>query len=125
MNEGHNIICLYKLFTGAKANVYGAINMLGCAKRLNAKIFQASTSEAYRDPEVHPQKENFWGHVPRQSRQLREISYQGTAKTRFQRIAFGKSRAALTQELPGWQLEIGPEGRLGPTVECFRQAITG
>ena len=46
-----------------KTNVHGAINMLGLAKRVNAKIFQASTSEVYGDPEVHPQKEDYWGHV--------------------------------------------------------------
>jgi UDP-glucuronate decarboxylase len=41
----------------------GAINMLGLAKRVKAKILQASTSEVYGDPEVHPQKETYWGHV--------------------------------------------------------------
>jgi len=46
-----------------KTSVHGAINMLGLAKRLRAKIFQASTSEVYGDPEVHPQKESYWGHV--------------------------------------------------------------
>lgn len=46
-----------------KTSVLGAINMLGLAKRLKAKIFQASTSEVYGDPQVHPQKENYWGHV--------------------------------------------------------------
>jgi UDP-glucuronate decarboxylase len=46
-----------------KTSVHGAINMLGLAKRLKAKIFQASTSEVYGDPEVHPQTENYWGHV--------------------------------------------------------------
>lgn len=46
-----------------KTCVHGAINMLGLAKRVNAKIFQASTSEVYGDPEVHPQKESYWGHV--------------------------------------------------------------
>lgn len=46
-----------------KTSVHGAINMLGLAKRLKAKIFQASTSEVYGDPEVHPQKEDYWGHV--------------------------------------------------------------
>lgn len=46
-----------------KTNVHGAINMLGLAKRLNAKIFQASTSEVYGDPEVHPQTEKYWGNV--------------------------------------------------------------
>jgi UDP-glucuronate decarboxylase len=46
-----------------KTSVYGAINMLGLAKRLNAKILQASTSEVYGDPEVHPQPETYWGHV--------------------------------------------------------------
>ncbi len=46
-----------------KTSVHGAINMLGLAKRTKAKIFQASTSEVYGDPEVHPQQESYWGHV--------------------------------------------------------------
>jgi len=46
-----------------KTSVHGAINMLGLAKRTKAKIFQASTSEVYGDPEVHPQIEGYWGHV--------------------------------------------------------------
>jgi len=46
-----------------KTSVHGAINMLGLAKRLKAKILQASTSEVYGDPEVHPQKEDYWGSV--------------------------------------------------------------
>ena len=46
-----------------KTSVHGAINMLGLAKRTNAKIFQASTSEVYGDPEVHPQPESYWGKV--------------------------------------------------------------
>lgn len=46
-----------------KTSVHGAINMLGLAKRLNAKILQASTSEVYGDPTVHPQTEDYWGHV--------------------------------------------------------------
>jgi glycosyltransferase involved in cell wall biosynthesis len=46
-----------------KTSVHGAINMLGLAKRLRAKIFQASTSEVYRDPTVHPQVESYWGNV--------------------------------------------------------------
>tara|TARA_B100001559_G_scaffold320001_1_gene330854 strand:- start:259 stop:1191 length:933 start_codon:yes stop_codon:yes gene_type:complete len=46
-----------------KTNVHGAINMLGLAKRTSAKIFQASTSEVYGDPEVHPQKESYVGSV--------------------------------------------------------------
>ena len=46
-----------------KTSVHGAINMLGLAKRLKAKILQASTSEVYGNPEVHPQTENYWGHV--------------------------------------------------------------
>ncbi|KQO66795.1 UDP-glucuronic acid decarboxylase family protein [Methylobacterium sp. Leaf89] len=47
----------------AKTSVIGAINMLGLAKRLKIKIFQASTSEVYGDPEVHPQPEAYWGRV--------------------------------------------------------------
>jgi UDP-glucuronate decarboxylase len=46
-----------------KTSVHGAINMLGLAKRLNCRIFQASTSEVYGDPAVHPQTEDYWGHV--------------------------------------------------------------
>jgi len=46
-----------------KTSVHGAINMLGLAKRINAKIFQASTSEVYGDPEIHPQDESYWGRV--------------------------------------------------------------
>jgi UDP-glucuronate decarboxylase len=46
-----------------KTSVHGAINMLGLAKRLNGRIFQASTSEVYGDPEVHPQVESYWGRV--------------------------------------------------------------
>jgi UDP-glucuronate decarboxylase len=46
-----------------KVSVHGAINMLGLAKRTRARIFQASTSEVYGDPQVHPQKESYWGHV--------------------------------------------------------------
>ena len=46
-----------------KTSVHGAINMLGLAKRVKARIFHASTSEVYGDPQVHPQKENYWGHV--------------------------------------------------------------
>ncbi|HEX4893376.1 MAG TPA: UDP-glucuronic acid decarboxylase family protein [Hyphomicrobiaceae bacterium] len=46
-----------------KTSVHGAINMLGLAKRLGCKILQASTSEVYGDPAVHPQSEDYWGHV--------------------------------------------------------------
>ncbi len=46
-----------------KTSVHGAINMLGLAKRVRAKILQASTSEVYGDPEIHPQTEEYWGHV--------------------------------------------------------------
>ncbi len=46
-----------------KTSVHGSINMLGLAKRVKAKIFQASTSEVYGDPQFHPQKESYWGNV--------------------------------------------------------------
>lgn len=46
-----------------KTSVHGAINMLGLAKRLKARIFQASTSEVYGDPQIHPQTESYWGNV--------------------------------------------------------------
>jgi UDP-glucuronate decarboxylase len=46
-----------------KTSVHGAINLLGLAKRVKARILQASTSEVYGDPHVHPQTEDYWGHV--------------------------------------------------------------
>lgn len=46
-----------------KTNIMGTINVLGLAKRLNVKILQASTSEVYGDPEIHPQREDYWGKV--------------------------------------------------------------
>jgi len=46
-----------------KTSVHGAINMLGLAKRVSARILQASTSEVYGDPEIHPQREDYWGRV--------------------------------------------------------------
>jgi len=46
-----------------KTSVVGAVNMLGLAKRVGARILQASTSEVYGDPKVHPQREDYWGHV--------------------------------------------------------------
>ena len=46
-----------------KTSVHGAINMLGLAKRVRARILQASTSEVYGDPEIHPQPESYWGRV--------------------------------------------------------------
>ena len=46
-----------------KTSIHGAINMLGLAKRVKATILQASTSEVYGDPKVHPQREDYWGHV--------------------------------------------------------------
>ena len=46
-----------------KTSVLGAINMLGLAKRRKARILQASTSEVYGDPQIHPQPESYWGHV--------------------------------------------------------------
>lgn len=53
----------YNPIKTVKTSVMGAINMLGLAKRVRAKILQASTSEVYGDPEVHPQVESYWGHV--------------------------------------------------------------
>ncbi len=46
-----------------KTSVHGAINLLGLAKRVKARILQASTSEVYGDPDIHPQCESYWGHV--------------------------------------------------------------
>lgn len=53
----------YNPIKTVKTSVMGAVNMLGLAKRVRAKILQASTSEVYGDPEIHPQVESYWGHV--------------------------------------------------------------
>ena len=53
----------YNAVKTLKTSVMGMINMLGLAKRVKARILQASTSEVYGDPEVHPQREDYWGHV--------------------------------------------------------------
>lgn len=70
VDEIYNLACpaspihyQYDPVQTTKTNVHGAINMLGLAKRVKAKILQASTSEVYGDPQIHPQTENYWGHV--------------------------------------------------------------
>jgi len=70
VDEIYNLACpaspvhyQYNGIKTIKTSVMGAINMLGLAKRTRAKILQASTSEVYGDPLVHPQPENYWGHV--------------------------------------------------------------
>ncbi len=69
-DEIYNLACpaspihyQYNPIKTIKTSVMGAINMLGLAKRIKAKILQASTSEVYGDPELHPQPEHYWGHV--------------------------------------------------------------
>ena len=70
IDEIYNLACpaspihyQYNAIKTVKTSVMGAINMLGLAKRVNAKILQASTSEVYGDPIVHPQTESYWGNV--------------------------------------------------------------
>ncbi|HRS53409.1 MAG TPA: SDR family oxidoreductase [Bacteroidales bacterium] len=70
VDEIYNLACpaspvhyQYNAIKTIKTSVMGAINMLGLAKRIKATILQASTSEIYGDPEVHPQPESYWGHV--------------------------------------------------------------
>ena len=70
VDEIYNLACpaspihyQYDPVQTTKTSVHGAINMLGLAKRVKAKILQASTSEVYGDPEVHPQTEDYWGRV--------------------------------------------------------------
>ena len=70
IDEIYNLACpaspvhyQYDPVQTTKTSVHGAINMLGLAKRTGARIFQASTSEVYGDPEVHPQPESYWGKV--------------------------------------------------------------
>ena len=70
VDEIYNLACpaspvhyQYNPIKTFKTSVLGTMNMLGLAKRVNAKMFQASTSEVYGDPHVHPQKESYWGNV--------------------------------------------------------------
>lgn len=70
VDEIYNLACpaspihyQYNPIKTIKTSVMGAINMLGLAKRVNAKILQASTSEVYGDPTIHPQPESYWGNV--------------------------------------------------------------
>jgi len=70
VDEIYNLACpaspvhyQYNPIKTMKTSVMGAINMLGLAKRINAKVFQASTSEVYGDPAEHPQRESYWGNV--------------------------------------------------------------
>lgn len=70
VNEIYNLACpaspihyQFDPVQTTKTSVHGAINMLGLAKRVKAKILQASTSEVYGDPKIHPQTEDYWGHV--------------------------------------------------------------
>ncbi len=70
VDEIYNLACpaspihyQYNAIKTVKTNVMGSVNMLGLAKRINAKILQASTSEVYGDPTVHPQPEEYWGNV--------------------------------------------------------------
>jgi len=70
VDEIYNLACpaspihyQYNPIKTVKTSVMGAINMLGLAKRIKAKVLQASTSEVYGDPKVHPQPESYWGHV--------------------------------------------------------------
>lgn len=70
VDEIYNLACpaspvhyQYNAIKTVKTSVMGSVNMLGLAKRINAKILQASTSEVYGDPKVHPQTEDYWGHV--------------------------------------------------------------
>ncbi len=70
VDEIYNLACpaspihyQYNPIKTMKTSVMGAVNMLGLAKRIKAKILQASTSEVYGDPQIHPQTENYWGHV--------------------------------------------------------------
>jgi UDP-glucuronate decarboxylase len=70
VDEIYNLACpaspvhyQYNPIKTVKTSVMGAVNMLGLAKRIKAKILQASTSEVYGDPKIHPQPESYWGHV--------------------------------------------------------------
>jgi len=98
-----------------KTSVHGAINMLGLAKRVGAKILQASTSEVYGDPREHPQREDYWGHVnPIGSRSCYDEGKR-CAETLF--FDYHRQPAQGSGRKAGWAL---PWGRLLPGVRVTR-----
>ncbi len=87
-----------------KTSVHGAINMLGLAKRVKAKILQASTSEVYGDPEVHPQVESYWGRV-----NPSDCVHATTKESAALKLCFSIITASISCESrwPGFSIPMG------------------
>jgi hypothetical protein len=88
-----------------KTSVHGAINMLGLAKRVRAKILQASTSEVYGDPEIHPQVESYWGRV------IRSACAAATTKASAAPKRCSSTTTASTSCASRWCASSTPTGR--------------
>ena len=94
-----------------KTSVHGAINMLGLAKRLRAHILQASTSEVYGDPEVHPQDESYWGRVNPMGRERAMTRENVARKHYFSTITVSTSYASRLLEYQHLRSEHAPARR--------------
>lgn len=108
-----------------KTSVMGAINMLGLAKRVKAKILQASTSEVYGDPQVHPQTEDYWGHVNPVGRRANYCEGKRCAETLFMDYHFQNGvRVKVARIFNTYGPRMNPgDGRV---VSSFiMQALTG
>jgi UDP-glucuronate decarboxylase len=105
-----------------KTSVHGAINMLGLAKRLRAPIFQASTSEVYGDPLIHPQTEDYWGNVNPIG--IRSCYDEGKrcAETLFfdywRQPDLSKAKALLN-----WEPKVALADGLKETIAYFRRSL--
>lgn len=111
-----------------KTSVHGAINMLGLAKRIKARIFQASTSEIYGDPVVHPQLENYWGNVnPIDPRSCYDEGSR--SKLTFKPLPTdGPKQRQPDIELAkvklGWEPKVTLEDGLKETIAYFKKTLS-
>jgi UDP-glucuronate decarboxylase len=103
-----------------KTSVHGAINMLGLAKRLRARIFRASTSEVYGDPLIHPQTEDYWGNVSPIG--IRSCYDEGKrcAETLLRQRQPDLSRAKAQLD---WQPKVALDDGLKETIAYFKRTL--
>jgi len=109
-----------------KTSVHGAINMLGLAKRVKASILQASTSEVYGDPEVHPQEETYWGRVnPIGMRACYDEGKRCAETLFFDYHRQRKPDISMAKKELGWQPQIPLREGLKKTIAYFEQLLSG
>src|SRR6266540_4030295 len=122
-----------------KTSVHGAINMLGLAKRVKARILQASTSEVYGDPDVHPQPESYWGRVNpvgirscydegKRCAETLFFDYHRQHKTVFKPLPQDDPKQrqpdiTLAQAKLGWTPKVNLEDGLKETIAYFRKLL--